>query len=178
MGNDPAQSAFQLADIGGNFLSQKFRNLLRQLNPELTGFVFQNADTQVKIRRMNVGNQAAAEAGTQARFDSFQISRRFIRGDNNLTSFFNQRVKGIEELFLCCIFAAHKLNVVNHQNVNRTELFFESRCIFITQRPHKFIHKLFSGEIYDIAGRILLLDMPGDGVHQVGFSETDTGIQK
>ena len=61
MGNHAAQGAFQFADVGSNFAGQKFGNFLRQLDSQLTRLVFQNADAQVEIGRMNVCDQTAAE---------------------------------------------------------------------------------------------------------------------
>ena len=178
MSNDSAQSAFQFANVGSNFLGQKFSDLYRKFNSQLLGFVVQNSHSEVEIRGMDVGNQTAAQTRLQTGFDTLQVRRRLVCGNDYLTSFFNQGVKGIKELFLGSVFAAHKLNVIHHQNVNRTELFLKCGRIFVTQRSDKLVHKLFCREINDVAARILLFDMPCNGVHQVGFAQTDAGIQE
>ena len=125
---------------------------------------------------MNIRNQTAAQTGFQTGLNAFQICRRFVRGDDNLASFFNQGIECVEKLFLRGVFAAHELNVVNHQNVNRTELFLESCRVFVTQSANKLIHKLFGRKINNVAGRILLLNVPGNCMHQVRLAQTDAGI--
>ena len=122
---------------------------------------------------MDVGDQTAAETGFQAVFDSFQIRRGFIGGNNNLAAFFNQGIECVEKLFLRGVFAAHKLYVVHHQNVNRTELFLESGRVFITQGADKFIHKFFGRKINNIAAWVLLLNVPGNSMHQMRFAQSD-----
>ena len=127
---------------------------------------------------MNVGDQTAAEARPQPRFYSFQIGRRLVGGNDNLPAFFDQGVEGVEKFFLSRVFAAHELYVVHHQHVNRTELFLESGGVLVAQGADEFVHEFFRRQVDNVLFRAALLDMPGDGMHQMGFAQTDAGIQK
>jgi hypothetical protein len=49
---------------------------------------------------MNISNQPPTKARAQALFHAFEIGRALVGRDDHLTVLVNQRVEGMEELFL------------------------------------------------------------------------------
>ncbi len=116
---------------------------------------------------MQISHQAPAEARTQALFHAFEIGRALVGGDDDLAVLIDQRVEGVEEFFLRGVAADDELDVVDHQNIDRAELFLEGVGVLVTQGAHKLVHEAFGGEVDDLTRGILDFDLVGDGVHQV-----------
>ena len=127
---------------------------------------------------MDVGDQPAVESRLQAFFHALEIGGRFVRRDHDLAALVDQGVEGVEEFLLGRLLAADELDVVDHQNLDRAELFLEIHRIVLAQRPDEPVHELLGRKVDDGALGIALADVPGDGVHEVGLAEPDAAIEE
>ena len=84
----------------------------------------------------------------------------------------------MEELFLRVVFAAEKLDVIDHQHIDGTELFLECHGVLVSHGPNELIHELLGGEVDDPSVRVGLADVPGDSVHQMRLAQSDPAIQE
>lgn len=66
---------------------------------------------------MDVRDETALEAGTQAILQGGQLLWRTVGGQDDLFVGLVQRIKGMEELLLRRLLAFQELNVINHQDV-------------------------------------------------------------
>ena len=125
---------------------------------------------------MNIGHQPPAEARADALFNAFQIGRRAVGGDNDLTIMVNERVKGVEKFFLRRILAGDELNIVNHQHINLAKLLFERHCVLETQCTDKLIHEFFRRQIQNCSAWVLRANFPRNGMHEMGFTQPHTAV--
>ena len=144
----------------------------------MLGLGLQDAETQLVGRRMDIGDQSPAEARAHPLFHAFEIGRRLVGRDHDLPVLVDQRVEGMEELFLRRVLAANELDVVDHQHVDRAELLFERHRVLEAQGPDELVHELFGGKIDHLALRRVRADVPGDRMHQMRLAETDAAVEK
>ena len=149
VGDDPVKSAFELAHVGGDLVAEKLGDLARNFNAHLLGLGLQNAEPQFVGRGVDVGDQAAVEPGLETFFHAFQVGGALIGRNDDLAALIDQGVKGMEKLLLGGVLAADELNVVDHQDVDGTELFLEVDGVLLAQRPDEPVHELFRRHIDD-----------------------------
>ena len=82
----------------------------------------------------------------------------------------------MEKFFLRRILATDELNIINHQNINRTKLFLERHRIAETKGAHKAVHEFFRRQIHHLSRWCLLADMPRNCMHQMRFAKPDPAI--
>ena len=74
------------------------------------------------------------------------------------------------------LLSAHELEVVDQENVDRTEFVLEGQSILALDGLDELIAEPLGGQIQHL-GIALPLYFPGDGVLQVRFAEPDIGMQ-
>src|SRR5699024_786457 len=97
---DTDQRAFKLTNRSFKARGDEFQD--RSINGGAIGrrLLHQNGNTSFQIWRLNICNQSAFKAGSQPVFQSGQLLRRAVRGQNNLLISLVQSIEGMEELFL------------------------------------------------------------------------------
>ena len=84
----------------------------------------------------------------------------------------------MEKFFLGRTFAANKLHIINHQNIDVAKHFLKINSVLLFQGTDKAIHELFRRQVNHRALGVLLRNMQGNGVHQMGFAKTNATVQK
>ena len=84
----------------------------------------------------------------------------------------------MEEFFLGVLFAGDKLDIVNHQDINGPEQLLERHCVLVAQGPDELVHEFLGGQIQHPLLRGIGADLPGNGMHQMGFAQTHTAKQE
>jgi hypothetical protein len=84
----------------------------------------------------------------------------------------------MEELFLRRFLARNELDIVDHQNIDRTVPRPEIVHLLGADGIDHVIGKCFRGDIKDGKCRIYLKRAMPDGVQQVGLAETDTAVNE
>ena len=107
-----------------------------------------------------------------------EVGRAAVGRDDDLPAAVDQRVEGVEELFLGAVLAADELDVVDHQQVDRAEQLLEAHGVLRAQGAHELVHELLGREVDHAARRVDLADAPGDGVHQVGLAQAHAAIEE
>ena len=146
MGDDAVQRPLELADVGGDLVGQELQHLGGHLRLHLLGLGLQDAEAQLVGRRMDVGDQAPAEARAHALLEPLEVGGRFVGGDHDLPVLVDQRVEGVEELLLGRILAADELHVVDHQHVDRAELLLEGHDVALARSARMNWYMNFSAE--------------------------------
>ena len=177
-GAELAYRALDLSDIGAQVFGKKFQHLLRDLNAHLLCLVFDNGNAQLRVGRLNIGNQTPFKAGLESILQGLNVSGRLVRGQNDLLAVLMQRVEGVEEFLLRGDLTCNELNVVDHENI--------AIAVFVAE----FVHAA-SGHAFDhLIGEILALDvndldvgslslkLVGNGVKQVRFAKTRGSVDK
>ena len=87
----------------------------------------------------------------------------------------------MEKLFLSGFLSYNKLYIVNQQHIHVPVFFPEggdSCIISISDGFNQFVCKRFAGDINHLHIRLLGKNKMGNGVHQMGFSQSGSPVNK
>ena len=94
-----------------------------------------------------------------ALLDALEVRRALVGRDDHLAVLIDQGVEGVEELLLGRLPSTDKLDIVDHQQIDRSELFLKRHGVLGAQRADELVHELFGRKIDNPAARPLLLDL-------------------
>src|SRR5690554_490314 len=172
------QRPFKLPNVGAYFLRDKESRLAAQFHIGLFGLFHQNGDPGFQLRRLNHHGQTPTKPGFQPLFHIHNFFREAVAGDNHLLAALEQGVKGVEKLFLGTLLARKELDIINQQCVYRTIVPLEFVDGVQLQCLDHIRHESFRTQIRYLGLRITTDDLVADGVHQVGFTQTNTAVQE
>lgn len=112
----------------------------------------------------------------QALLQSWYLTRRAIAGNDDLLLSVIESVERVEELLLRALFAGHKLDIVHQQDVDRSILVAERRCLIEADRIDQLIHEAFARDICDTHVRRSLLYRVPDRVHKMRLTEAHAAV--
>ncbi len=143
IGEHAVERPFELPHIGGDAVGEKFQDAGINLDFPLLDLGLQDAEAEFIIGRVNVGDEAPAEAGAHPLLHPFKIRRRAVAGDDDLMVLIHQRIEGMEEFFLCTILPGDELDIVNHQHIDGAELLLEIHSVLVAQGANETVHEFF-----------------------------------
>ena len=82
----------------------------------------------------------------------------------------------MKEFYLCLFFAFQKLDIVDNEAVDIAVFLTEGLGVFILDRINDFVSKFFAGGVKYLHTGVVLLDAVADGMHKMGFAQTNTAI--
>ena len=127
------------------------RNLeVRILHARRRDAGLQYLDPQRFVERMHLDAKAAREPGAHALLERFQLARRAIGGDDDLPARIDQRIEGMAKFSLDDL-ALKELRVIEYQEIDRPQRFFECDRGLRLQCRDEAIHEFFGGQINDRA---------------------------
>src|SRR5690606_17901532 len=112
------------------------------------------------------------ESRTNANIKRFEFRRSAVGCNNNLFRAIEQRIEQMAELVLDR-FALKKLHVINHQQVDITQLLLERERLVIADSGCKAPHEIFSCQINDTCLFLSLNGSGSDCLQQVGFAKAN-----
>jgi hypothetical protein len=129
-GEKPRQRAFQHAHVGGDPVREELQHAVRDDEAaELAGGSIPpsaaGCRAAARIGRMQVDDQPALQAALDPVLHVLDLARRAVGRDDDLLVLVDERVEGVEELFLRAVLAGDELHVIDHQHVDRPEQLLE-----------------------------------------------------
>ena len=118
--------ALEFAHIRANVGGNEKRDIRGQQDVLALGLFLQNSYLGLQVGRLNIGDQSPFEATAQAVLDLWQLLRRTIRSDDNLPHALVERIERMKELFLGALLLGKELDVVNEQQIDKSETCRES----------------------------------------------------
>ena len=100
MGGNPRQCPFQFPHIAGNPVGKEFQHLVRNRNARPFSLRLENAEAQLIIGRVDIGDHAPAKARAKTLLHPFQVGRRLVSRDDHLPAILDQCIEGVEKFFL------------------------------------------------------------------------------
>jgi hypothetical protein len=97
------------------FFAIRNETFVRDADPLRFGFFLENGDAHFEFRRFDGDGKPPVEARYQTFFQSLNVFRVGIAGDDDLFFCFDQGVEGVEKLFLGSILAIEELDVVDQE---------------------------------------------------------------
>ena len=127
---------------------------------------------------MQVHDQPALQADLDAVFQILDLARRAVGGNDDLLVLVDQRVEGVEELFLRAVLAGDELHVIDHQHIDRPEQLLEVHDLTFAQGLHEAVHELLGRQVEHAQVRAAGLQLMRDGMHQVGLAQADAAVKE
>ena len=139
------------------------------------GFLQQDRDAHLELGRLDRDREAPAEARDQAVLHARDFLRIGVAGDDDLLVRFDERVEGVEELFLRAALAAEELDVVDQQQVERMVVALEIVEGLVLVGAHHVGDVLLGVDVADLAsGRM----RAADGCRWCGSGESCRGRRR
>ena len=98
--------------------------------------VLQDFEPQFFAERTHLDHEAAGKPRTHAVVERFEIGRRTIGGDHDLTAGIDQRIQRVAE-FRLHVLAGEELQVVDHQHVDAAQSFLVGDRILVLAAPRR-----------------------------------------
>lgn len=100
-----------------------------------------------------------------------QVGRRPVGGEDDLLVVFVEIIEGMEELLLGGLLAGDKLDIVHQEEVGIAVFVAEFRVFALLKRLNRLVGELIALDVDDVVVRVAVVDLPGDGVEEVGFAK-------
>ncbi|CSC15440.1 Uncharacterised protein [Vibrio cholerae] len=91
---------------------------------------------------------------------------------------FQQRVKGVEELFLRTLFVGKELNIVDQQGIYTAIVAFEFFNRVVLQGFYHVLHETLRVHVHHFSVRVVINNRVTHRMQQVRFTQTSAAIQK
>ena len=138
----------------------------------------QDAETQFVIGGMQIDHQTALQARLDPVLEVLDLARCAVGGNDDLLVAIHKGVERVEEFFLRAVLAGDELHVIHHQHIDGAKDLLEFHHLAVAQRLHETVHELFRGQIDHVQVGPFCLQLPCDGMHQVGLAQTDAPIEE
>ena len=176
------EGAFELAAASGHGAGDMRQDFLRYVQRRVFGLGMLQAQLQHGkphrvVGRRHFQRDAAIEARAHARLEQFQFGRRPVGRHHHLLGAVEQHVDQVAELVLDGL-ALQELHVVDDQQVDVAQLFFQRQRVVVADRGGEAPHEIFRGQVDDARLRVLLEQFRGDGLQQMRLAEPDRGMQE
>ena len=86
---------------------------LSQFYAERAGFLSQNSQPRLDIRRLQLGGQPPFKTGDETAFEVLNFARRPVAGEDDLFMSLKQRVERMKKLLLRAFAPGEKLDVID-----------------------------------------------------------------
>ncbi len=135
---------------------------------------FENFDPQRLVERADFDAKAAAKPRPYSFFETFEITRRPVGRDHDLPAGIDQGIERMTELLLDRL-ALKKLDVVDHEDIDRPQPFLECDRRLGLEGGNETIHESLGREIDDPP----LCQGGGmcDGLEKMGLSQANRGME-
>ena len=133
-----------------------------------------NLDPQRLVEPSDFDAKTASQARSNSFVETFEIARRPVGRDHDLSAGIDQGIERMTELLLNRL-ALEKLDVVDHKEINRSQPFLESDRRLRFEGGDETIHESLSGEIDDF-----VLCRGGSmrgGLEKVSLTQSDRSVE-
>ena len=127
---------------------------------------------------MDIDSQAAEKAGNKAILEIFDGVGFAVGSENNLFAIEMKCVEGMKKFLLNVFFAGNKLDIVNKDTIKLTIFGLKLIHALGAEGGNKVIAEGFGGKVADVVLRMEAEKLVADGLHEVGFADTDTTPDK
>ena len=129
-------------------------------------------------RRLELDDEAGAEALDQPLLDARDVLRAAVRGHHELAARVEQRVEGVEELLARLLAAGEELDVVDQQHVRLAEALLEATRAALAHRVDELARELLDRGVADREARAEALDVVAHGVQQMRLAHAGRAVQE
>ena len=155
VGEKPVERAFEISAIVGHGLGDECQHSRRDVESGMMllgggGPHLENFEAQLLAERSHFHHQPAGEARTHALFQAFEIGGRPVGSDDHLAAGIDEGIEGVAEFGLSR-FSLEELQVIDDEDVDRSQCLLECDGGLCPQRRHEAVHEFFGSEIEHLA---------------------------
>src|ERR1700730_12031061 len=179
MREQPVDGAIEIAAIrlnGARDIGDNRGWNLESLMHEFRGgdACFKNLDPERLVEPADFDTKSARQTRSYAFVETFEIAWRPVGCDHDLPAGIDQGIERMTELLLNRL-TLEKLDVVDHQEIDRAQPFLESDCRLRLEGGDETIHESLGGEIDDP----VLCRGGGmrDRLEKVGLAQSDRSVE-
>src|SRR6266849_254953 len=173
------QSPFKLTNVAMNVPGNEMANKVGKRESFCLPLLFQNSNSRLEIRLLDVGDQSHGESRTQALLKTWDFRRRGVGGQDNRLGSFEQKIEGVEELFLSLLLFPEEPNIVDEEHIAfLAELAPKLRHLVVAHAFDELVGELFRGEINDSSGWAALADLVAYCMQKVSLTESSTAVDE
>ena len=169
---------FQLPDVGFQLVGDVLAHLRRHIQVHQLRLPADDGHPGLEVRRLDIRQQAPFKPGLQPVLQRLDLLRGPVGGQDDLLAVLMQRLKGVEELLLCALLAADKLDIVHQQHICRPVLVVELVGGVVADRLDDLIGELLPFDVDAVVIRVVFLDLVHDGQHQMGFAQPGPAVDE
>ena len=161
-------------------MREELQNLGRHVRGRRRGLGLEDRDAELEGGRVQIGDHSATETGPEPVLEPGKVGGRLVGRDDDLLARIDQRIEGMEELFLRVVLADQELQIVDHQDIDAAQLLLELDGGLVADRGNEAVHEAF-GRHVDDRGRMLAappVELPADRVHQMCLAEADAAVEE
>lgn len=178
-GEDSGQGTLQFSDIGFDVLGNVLDDIVGYFPVFRLSLLAQDGDSCLVVRRLDIGDQAHLEPGTQPVLQGPYLLGSAVTGDDDLFVGSVEGIEGMEELFLGPFFFRNKLDVVDQKYVDISSILASELFVgIVLNRVDQLVGKGFGREVEDLGILVFGKDVVSDCMHQVGFAKSYSSIDK
>ena len=178
VGLDLFYRALQLPDVGCDILRDIVDDVPVNDKSQLRRFILHDGDAGLQVRGLYVHQKAPLKPGTEPVVQAAHLLGRSVAGEDDLAVGLVEGVEGVEKLVLCLLLARHELNVVHQQQVRLPVLHAEVLALAAADGVHKLVDEIVALDIDDAGIRLFFHDLMGNGVDEVGLSQTAVTVNE
>ena len=167
----PDQCAFELTNGGLELGGDEGEHIVADLGAVGGSLLHQDGNTRFQVWRLNIRDQPALKARTQAIFQRGQLTRRTVGGQNDLLIRLVQSVEGVEELLLGTFLTLQELDVIHHEDVQVAVPALERFLPVIAHGVDVVIREFFRRHIFNTQIRLQHAGVVASRVEQVRLAQ-------
>ena len=177
-GGDPLDDTLQLTDVGVKLFGDVGEHVV--LDQEIHGLclIFQNGQTELVVRLVDIHDQTLLKAGADPILQSDHFLGRTVGGKDDLLMIAVQSVEGMEKFLLGGFLTGDELDIVDEENIRLAVFFTESGVLPTGDGFDQLIGEILAVDVDGVQTRGALKELVGDGVHQMGLTQTGGTVQK
>ena len=177
-GRQRIERTLQIAHVAAHLLGQQEGHVVGNLRAALMGLGQHDRRTRLEVRRVDRHAQAPRQSRLQARFQALHLARVAVAGQDDLLAAVEQRIEGVEELFLRAVLAGEELDVVDQQRVHLLEAALELVHRLFDQRLGHGAEELLAAQVKHAGVRVLPAHLVAGGEHQVRLAQAGAAVQQ
>ena len=175
---DTIQRPFHCAHVALDRVGDVFKRVVRNRRHHAVGFLLENGEARLVVRRLDLLHHAALEARDETRLNCRQILRRDVGRHHDLLVRLLQSVEGVEELLLTLLALLEELDVVHHQQVHLSVAVAEGLDVAVLEVVDEFVQEDFGRQVADVERGVLPLEFVADGLHEVRLAEPRSAVDE
>jgi len=164
------QHTLELTYAAGHRLDEPVETGGRQVDPAVGGLASQDVAPHGRIRRLELGHEAAAELSANAFAQLVEVLGRAVTGQDDASAGVDHVLHRVEELELRRGLALQELNVVDdEQTAALAEALLELTRALAPQCSHELVREALGGDVADVAAAQAIA-LHGNGTRQMGLA--------